>query len=138
MAPLSPPLPDACTLRFQPESGNHTSIRISESGVGVNRAATRQKAGSVLNTFAAAAFGGGCGTNPPAAIDSAEVTVPLASVIFASDSQAIGAATAARGKVSDPPNARTTATASDGPILMSCSAKMCLFAALKGCATNEA
>src|SRR5215470_12348006 len=111
MAPLSPPLPDACTLRFQPESGNHTSIRMSESGVGVSRAVTRQKAGTVPNTLAADALGAGCGTNAPAAIDSALTIAPFVSVIFASASQATGAATAVRGNVSDPPNARTTATA---------------------------
>src|SRR6516165_12688943 len=117
MAPLSPPLPDACTLRFQPESGSHTSIRMSESGVGVSRAVTRQKAGSVRNRLAPDALGGGWVVNPPAGIDSAESIVPFVSVIFARDSHARGAAPAVRGNVSDPPNARTTATASDGPIL---------------------
>jgi len=63
---------------FQPASGNQTSTRISESGVGVSRAVTRQKGGSALNTAAADAFVDPGALKPPAGTLSAESTVPFA------------------------------------------------------------
>jgi hypothetical protein len=51
---------------------------MSESGVGVSRAVTRQNAGSVLNASAPDPFVEG-GMNAPAGTDSAEVSVPLVS-----------------------------------------------------------
>jgi len=45
MAPDQPPFPTARYLPFQPETGSHTSILISESGVGWSVAATRHYAG---------------------------------------------------------------------------------------------
>ena len=45
IAPSQPPLPTAWNLPFQPSAGSQTSIRISESGVGVSVAVTRQNAG---------------------------------------------------------------------------------------------
>jgi hypothetical protein len=77
MDPSNPPLPTAWNLPFQFASGIHTSTLISESGDGLNVAATRQNAGSCLKM----AFG--CadprpvagGENAPAATDCANVIV---------------------------------------------------------------
>jgi len=45
MLPVHPPLPTAWSFPFHPETGNHTSILISELFVGVTVAVTRQNAG---------------------------------------------------------------------------------------------
>ena len=45
--PAHPPFPTAWYFPFHPDAGSHTSTLISESGVGLIVAATRQKAGSV-------------------------------------------------------------------------------------------
>src|SRR5262245_850915 len=91
---------------------------MSESGVGVSRAMTRQKAGSFLNVSAADALGGVGGVNPPASTDSAETIVPPASGTRARASHAMGPAAATR-LVSDPASARMATTPANGPILMS-------------------
>ena len=54
MVPAQPPLPTAWNLPFHPDEGSHTSILMSESLLGVSVAATRQKAGSAANAWAAA------------------------------------------------------------------------------------
>src|SRR5436190_7358842 len=107
MVPPNPPLPAACTLRFQLEVGSQTSTWMSESGVGVRRAVTRQNAGRVLNTSAAALFALVGGMNPPAATGSADVTVPCASDTWVRDSQAMGATPAPRVPMSNRRNAST-------------------------------
>src|SRR5687768_9906073 len=53
MLPAQPPLPTAWNFPFQPDAGNHTSILISESVLGVSVAATRQNSGSRANAAAA-------------------------------------------------------------------------------------
>src|ERR1700719_2034306 len=47
MEPANPPLPTLRNLPFQSEAGNHTSKRISESGLGRMTPARRQNAGSL-------------------------------------------------------------------------------------------
>src|SRR6185437_13578626 len=49
MTPAQAPLPTDSSLPFHPPTGSHTSIRISESAVGLSAAATRQNAGRLLN-----------------------------------------------------------------------------------------
>ncbi len=49
MLPAQAPLPTDCSFPFQPAIGSHTSMRISESLVGLSDAATRQNAGKFLN-----------------------------------------------------------------------------------------
>src|SRR5215471_14462839 len=56
MVPAHAPLPTDSSFPFHPDSGSHTSIRISESLAGVNVAATRQNAGTFLNTSAPRTF----------------------------------------------------------------------------------
>src|SRR6516225_6367485 len=73
MLPAKPPLPTPWYLPFQPVTGIHTSILISESLAGLSSAVTRQKAGASLNT---AGFGAGLGnSNAPAATTCADVMV---------------------------------------------------------------
>jgi len=48
MTPAQPPLPTAWNLPFHPVVGNQISTLMSESLVGVNVAATRQKSGRLL------------------------------------------------------------------------------------------
>src|SRR3954471_21711291 len=55
MVPAQPPFPTAWNLRFQAEAGSQISTLISESGVGVRVAATRQNSGSDSYGFAAPA-----------------------------------------------------------------------------------
>src|SRR5580658_1647872 len=45
MEPPQPPLPAASSLPFQAESGSHIAMWMSESGVGLSSAATRQNGG---------------------------------------------------------------------------------------------
>jgi hypothetical protein len=117
IVPPRPPLPAACTLRFHPDAGSHTSIRMSESGEGVSFAVMRQNAGSVLNTAAAAALFPEGGANAPAWIVSADVTVPFCRRTCDSDSHATGAA-ATRVPVSNRLAARTAATPNRDTIFM--------------------
>src|SRR5262249_746168 len=49
MLPFQPPLPTASNFLFQLDAGNHTSILISESVVGLTVAATWQNAGKSPN-----------------------------------------------------------------------------------------
>src|ERR1700683_1630333 len=77
--PPSPPLPVPRSLPFQPDTGIHTSILISESLVGMEVAETRQNAGRSLK-FGPAAPGNGGGApagivNWPAEIGCARVMV---------------------------------------------------------------
>src|ERR1700680_157750 len=51
MEPPQPPLPTARNLPFHSAIGSHTSIRMSESEVGLRLAATRQKAGRWRNVL---------------------------------------------------------------------------------------
>src|SRR5262245_1196474 len=91
---------------------------MSESGVGVSRAVTRQNAGSFLNVSAADALVGVGRVNPPASTDSAETIVPPASGTLARAAHAMGPAAATRVE-SDPASARMAATPANSPILMS-------------------
>src|SRR5690242_13818653 len=87
MVPAHAPLPTDWSLPFHPVwpvwpgapsargSGNHTSIRMSESLVGWSAAVTRQNAGRLVNAGAAAPPGG---TKPPVGT-SADVSVVLGS-----------------------------------------------------------
>src|SRR5262245_41340974 len=61
---------------FHPEAGSHTSILMSESGLGLSMATTRQKAGSARNASARAAVGG---ANAPASTGAANVIVTFGS-----------------------------------------------------------
>ncbi len=63
IAPLNAPFPTAWNLPFHPEAGSHTSILMSESLVGFNVAATRQKAGSAVKSPASLCASG---VNAPA------------------------------------------------------------------------
>src|SRR5215831_16861427 len=73
MLPAKPPLPTPWYLPFQPATGIHTSILMSESLAGLISAVTRQRAGASLNT---AGFGAGLGSsNAPAATTCADVMV---------------------------------------------------------------
>src|ERR1700674_949419 len=74
MVPAQPPLPTASNLPSQPWVGNQTSILISESDVGFNVAATRQRAGKLENPAVDPEPGGN--VRPPAGIVSARVIVP--------------------------------------------------------------
>src|SRR5688500_5275777 len=73
MLPFHPPLPTAWNLPFQPDAGSQTSILMSDSGVGVSVAATRQNAGRSLNCAAPPRPPGA--VNAPAATDCADVMV---------------------------------------------------------------
>src|SRR5688572_10631055 len=53
MLPFQPPLPTARNLPFQPATGSQISILMSDSLVGFNVAATRQKAGRSANGLVA-------------------------------------------------------------------------------------
>src|ERR1051326_980290 len=84
MFPVHPPFPLASNLLFQPAAGIHTSILMSESGVGLSVAATRQNAGRSENLAAACmpcALAGA--TNAPACTACATVTVPSGTVMEA-------------------------------------------------------
>src|SRR5262245_39078159 len=75
MFPFHPPLPTASNLPFQFDAGNHTSILMSESGVGFTEAATRQNAGRSLNGAPPPRPPPPAGANAPAATDCASVIV---------------------------------------------------------------
>src|SRR5262245_19725826 len=104
MVPPSPPLPTACSLRFHPSSGSHTSTRMSESDVGVSRADTRQNAGRSLN---AAALPGDGGVKLPGCTDS-DVSVAFGTARLPNAAHVVGAAAATRAAGPDPPKAQTT------------------------------
>src|SRR4030043_839345 len=96
MLPAHTPLPMPTSLPFQFSAGIQTSILISESGVGVSVAVTRQKAGAVLKpdiTPGPPIIGPPAGgVNWPAATRDAEVIFPSGSSRAACLSQAAGAA----------------------------------------------
>src|SRR6266850_6213851 len=77
IAPLNAPLPTAWNLPFQPDAGIHTSILISESGVGFSVAPTRQNAGSARKP--SAALPGPGGVNVPASTACANAIVAFGS-----------------------------------------------------------
>src|SRR4051794_16520105 len=86
MLPDQPPLPTPMNLWFQPSAGIHTSILISESGVGRRVAAIRQKAGSCRNGLCAPIFTLGS-VKAPAATASALSMVVAGKVSAARPSQ---------------------------------------------------
>src|SRR5579864_3875775 len=73
MPPANPPFPSPRYFLFQPVSGSHTSILISESFAGLIVAATRQNAGRFFTEAGGALAPEGI--NAPAAIGSADVMV---------------------------------------------------------------
>src|SRR5580658_8222495 len=75
--PANPPLPMPCSLPFQPASGIHTSILISESAVGLAMTTTRQNAGTPLYGAVRSRLPEGPGgpANPPASTTSAKMVV---------------------------------------------------------------
>src|SRR3954470_5162258 len=111
MAPPNPPLPAACIFPFHPVSGSHTSIRISESDVGVNCAVTRQNAGSVLKASPADAFVAVGAVEAPASTTPAEATLPLVSRTRPIASQPIGRGAPTRADAEDSMHARSETTA---------------------------
>src|SRR2546423_1706127 len=72
MYPAKPPLPCPRYLPFQPVSGSHISILMSESLAGVMTVVTRQNAGRFLADAADTPEPDG-GTNAPAATGCADV-----------------------------------------------------------------
>src|SRR5262245_20581229 len=74
MVPAHAPFPTDSSFPFQPVSGIHTSILISESPVGLNLAATRQNAGRFLK---ASAPRPPCVVKPPGGTCCASVIVVL-------------------------------------------------------------
>src|SRR2546423_1021856 len=93
MGPGHAPFPTPRNLPFHPASGSQTSIRMLESGVGFNSAATRQNAGSV-DAFAEPGNGTltSAALKAPAATVSAEVICALGSASLVSESQGVCAA----------------------------------------------
>ena len=83
-APLQPPLPTIMNLPFQPVSGSHSSILMSESLLGVSVAAMRQCAGRSTGRAAAPA-----GMNGPALTATALVMRACGSACLATASQDI-------------------------------------------------
>src|SRR5689334_16094681 len=81
IAPLNAPLPTAWNLPFQPDSGNQTSILMSESLVGFSVAATRQNAGSPVKSPVSP---DASGENAPARTEPAAVIVAWGNASFAS------------------------------------------------------
>src|SRR5260370_35873621 len=69
MAPAEPPEPSPRNLPFHPAAGIQTSKLMCDAGVGVAKAATRQKAGRFWKTWPLAAV------KVPAGTDCAAVTV---------------------------------------------------------------
>src|SRR6185369_13873181 len=94
MLPFHPPLPTASNFPFQLDAGSHTSILISESGVGFAVSATRQNAGRSANWFPPPRPPPPAGANAPAATAWAEVIV--ASGSFSEERLSHGAADAGR------------------------------------------
>src|SRR5215471_4283868 len=107
MTPAQPPPPTNSNLPFQ-FSGSQTSILISESELGFNVAATRQRFGTRISVvggvrrrpLGGGGGGAGGGVKTPAGTDSAIVTVVLGSEMDFRFAQGVGAASAA-------PNNRT-------------------------------
>jgi hypothetical protein len=100
MSPAKPPLPRPRSFLFQPATGNHTSILMSESMVGLAVADTRQNGGSDLYKALMSRPENGAGgpTNVPASTSRASVIVVAATASLASRSQAdapVSCATAA-------------------------------------------
>ena len=87
MDPLNAPLPTAASFPFQLAAGAQTSIAISDSGVGLTVATTRQNAGSPRYGAVAPPP---AGANVPAAITRADAMVTRASDIDARLSHASG------------------------------------------------
>src|SRR6476646_1383160 len=73
MDPANPPVPCPRYLPFQPVSGSHTSILISESLAGLIVAATRQNAGRFFTEAGGSLAPGGI--NAPVATGCADVMV---------------------------------------------------------------
>src|ERR1022692_2637294 len=80
MTPAQPPLPTDWSLPFQPDSGSHASILISESIEGVNVAVTRQNAGRWL--YCSPERGPPVSAPPGADGAKAPATTTFADVIF--------------------------------------------------------
>src|SRR5215510_12601475 len=94
MFPFQPPLPTASNFPFQLDAGIHTSILMSESGVGFTVAAMRQKAGRSANCAPPPRPPPPAGANAPAATVCASVIVVSAS--FREDRLSQGAADTGR------------------------------------------
>src|SRR5579871_3381986 len=86
-----PAVPTPSNSPFQPVAGNHNSILMSESLLGLNVAVTRQNAGRLLSA-AAAASPPPAGLNAPAATDWADVIVAFFSETEAKPSHDAAAA----------------------------------------------
>src|ERR1700722_11915904 len=108
--PAQPKLPAVKSLPFQPDSGSHTSILISESMLGFNVAATRQKAGFGAPVIRPATFMPGrlktpcaaCGMRySPAPTDSVLVIVAAGNAIFARAPHALMRAAVPAAKASN-------------------------------------
>src|SRR5262245_28616333 len=94
IVPAHPPLPTASNFPFQPDCGNHSSILMSESELGVSVAVTGQNAGRVANAPAPLPLPAPAGgTNAPAATTAAEVTFAFVSFMPARDSHGVAAQT---------------------------------------------
>jgi hypothetical protein len=91
---------------------------MSESNVGVRRAVTRQKVGSVLKAFDADAFVDDGTRKPPTGTLSAEVIAPSAIFICARASQLVGAAAWTPRGASSAPHASSAIPVISGPILI--------------------
>src|SRR6266478_6329158 len=87
MTPAQAPLPTDCSLLFQPETGIHTSILMSESSAGLSVAWTRQNAGRALNEGAGSPPPPG-GVKPPAATVFANAIVMWGVVVFGVEMEA--------------------------------------------------
>src|SRR5436853_7834165 len=120
MFPFQPPLPTASNFPFQLEAGNHTSILMSESGVGFTVAAIRQKAGRSLNCAPPPRPPPPAGAKAPAATAWAEVMVVPGSLSDVRLSH--GAAEAGRAL-----NTRTSNTAEDRMTLVISGTSLCLM-----------
>src|SRR3954453_1525502 len=79
MEPAHAPLPTCWNLPFQPLSGSHTSLLMSESAEGVSVSCTRQKAGNPVSALGASAPSDGGGVNWPADTAVAALTFPCVS-----------------------------------------------------------
>src|SRR6476469_2564159 len=83
MEPAHAPLPTCWNLPFQPLSGSHSSLLISESEDGVSVSWTRQKAGSPVMAFGASAPGDAGGVNWPPVTAVAALTFAFVNFIDA-------------------------------------------------------
>src|SRR4030042_1617281 len=102
MLPAHTPLPMPTSFPFQFSAGIQTSILISESGVGVSVAVTRQKAGAFLKTASPPGppiiSPPAGGVNWPAPTRDAEGIFPSDSVSDARLSQVAGAPAAGKAR----------------------------------------